>query len=249
MALHSRWYRSIVEYYQMIQEQYSIRYLREILLALFIAITVASGYFLHKMYVQNREQQAFVALSEVVDSFMQSQYQVQNLDKTTDREKIVQAWSDTDILLDALYKEHVNSYLAPFFLAFKADIILQRDGNVDAALEILDSALGEMSKNSPVGSLYVVKRIKMGLDSKQAEVRAQSLQQLIDLTHDEKSYAYQQALYLLAQYYFSIAEKDKAKALLNQLVQRADANALIKSAWVLMVEEMLDLKPATVAVQ
>lgn len=249
MALHLRWYRSIVEYYKIIQEQYSIKYLREIILALFIAITVVSGYFLHKMYVQNRERQAFVALCEVVDSFMQSQYQVQNLDRVADREKIMQAWSDTDILLDALYKENINSYLAPFFLALKADIIVQRDGNVDAALEILDSALDAMSKDSLVGSLYLMKRIKMGLDSKQAEVRVQSLQQLIDLTRDEKSYIYQQSLYLLAQYYFSIAEENKAKALLNQLVQRADTSALIKSPWVLMAEEILNLKPSIIVAE
>ena len=47
-----------------------------------------------------------------------------------DKDKINQAWSDTEILLDALYKEHSNSYLAPYFLVFKSQVILDRDHNL-----------------------------------------------------------------------------------------------------------------------
>ena len=228
-------------YYASIQEQYSIKYLKEALIATLLIACLGGGYFLNKFYVQYREQQAFVALSEVVESFLQSQRVAQSLDAQKDKEKIVQAWSDTEILLDALYKEHSNSYLAPYFLVFKSQIALDRDNNLEAAIKIFDEALGSISAKTELGSLYHMKRIKMGFDSADANEKEKSLQKLINITQNPKDYAYQEALYLLGVYFISLGQQEKAQENFKKLVDTADSKVLIKSPWVHLAQEKLGM--------
>ena len=245
MSLYSKLHHSITSYYATIKAQYSAKYVREAFIGMLLLVCMVGGYFLNKFYVQYREQQAFVALSEVIDSFMQSQQQVQALDQQKDKEKIDQAWSDTQILVDALYKEHISSYLAPYFLVFKSQIVLERDHDLDNAIKILDDALVNISKNTELGSLYHMKRIKMGFDSKNQDVKDKALADLISFSQDPKSYAYQEALYLLGVYYLSINDQTNAQESFQKLVDSSDKTALLKSPWVILAEEKLGLVPKT----
>jgi hypothetical protein len=241
MNFHKKIYHNITSSYQTLQEQYSIKYLREILLAMLLTVCGFSAYFLHKMYVQYREQKAFVAFSELLDSYAQTMYHVQS-NESGNMEQIKTAWQDTAILLDALYKENNNSYLAPYFLALKAQVILQRDGDVDAAIVIMDQALARMSKKSEIATMYYIKRILMGFDSSDEKIREQALQDLMNLAQDSKSPVTQEAQYLLADYLFAHADALKAQQILNQLVQNADNDALLKSPWVILAQEKLGMQ-------
>ena len=241
MSAYAKMQKSIANYYHMLKEQYSVKYMREAFIALLLVVCFGGGYFLHKFYVVNRERQAFVALSEVVHSFLQSQQQAQSLENVDDKEKNQQAWQDTEILLDALYKENINSYLAPYFLVFKAQIILERDHDLNQAIAIMDDALTNISKSSELGSFYHMKRIKMGLDSSNSAVKAKALADLISFSQDEKSYVYQEALYELGLYYLSIGENQKAMQQFDTLVKTSDVAALLKSPWVLLAQEKLGI--------
>ena len=241
MSVYSKFHKSIASYYTSLQEQYSAKYLREAFIAVLLLACFGGGYFLNKFYVQYREQQAFVALSEVVDSFMQSQRQAQSLEPQKDKEKIIQAWQDTQMLLDALHKEHISSYLAPYFLVFKSQIVLERDKNLDEAIKILDDALVSISRHTELGSLYHMKRIKMGFDSKNPEVKERALKDLINISQHPKEYAYQEASYMLGVYYISMGDHAKALQVFQALVDTSDAKALLKSPWVLLSQEKLGL--------
>lgn len=245
MKIHTKLYNSMTSYYASIQEQYSIKYLKEALIATLLIVCLGGGYFLNKFYTQYREQQAFVALSEVVESFMQSQRVSQSLDSEKDKEKINHAWSDTQILLDALYKEHSNSYLAPYFLVFKSQIILDRDHNLDAAIKVFDEALVSISRKTELGSLYHMKRIKMGFDSADATEKEKSVQKLIEITQNPKDHAYQEALYLLGVYYISLGDHQKAQQCFSKLIESQDAKALLKSPWVLLAQEKLGINSSS----
>lgn len=244
MKIHTKLYNSMTSYYSSIQEQYSIKYLKEALIATLLIVCLGGGYFLNKFYIQYREQQAFVALSEVVESFMQSQRAAQSLDPVKDKEKIIQAWSDTEILLDALYKEHSNSYLAPYFLVFKSQVILDRDHDLASAIKVFDEALGSISRKTELGSLYHMKRIKMGFDSADATEKEKSVQKLIEITQNPKEHAYQEALYLLGVYYISLGDHQKAQQSFAKLVETQDEKALLKSPWVFLAQEKLGINPS-----
>lgn len=241
MSMYSNINKSISSYYASLKEQYSARYLREVMIGVVVLTALAGGYFLNKFYVQYREEKAFVALSEVVDSFSQSQRIAQSLDLQKDKEKLTQAWQNTEMLIDALYKEHINSYLAPYFLVFKSQMVLERDGDLQKAIQLLDDALIGIPKNSELGSLYHMKRIKMGFDSHDAAVREKSVHDLIKITQDSNDYAFEEALYLLGVYYLSINDLVKANETFQKLVAGSDKQALLKSPWVKLAQEKLGL--------
>ena len=181
----------------------------------------------------------FVALSEAMESFAQSQHVAKSLDATKDEAKIQQAWHDTQILLDALHQEHMSSYLAPYFLVIKSQILLEKDHKLEEAIKVLDEAIAGMSKHSEVTSLFLLKRIKMGFDSVQEEQRKRSLADLVVLTQDTKDPLCEEALYTLGLYYIATGEFEKSQEAFKKLVSGADKDALIPSVWVKQGKEKL----------
>ncbi|HSW75422.1 MAG TPA: hypothetical protein VLG50_00095 [Candidatus Saccharimonadales bacterium] len=217
----------------------SAKYVKEFLIGMTILVVLGGGYFINKIYKQHREERAFVALSEVVDSFTQSQRATQGLDVEKDKEKIEQAWQDTQTLLDALQKEHMSSYLAPYFLVFKSQIVLEKSSDVDQAIKILDEALAQMTKGSDMYNLFLMKRIKMGFDSKQEEVRKQALQDLHVMAQNVSNSMYQEALYELGLYYMHVGDVEKSQEAFKKLVDSADTSALLSSPWIQKAQEKI----------
>lgn len=240
MSTYAQVQKNISGYYKMLMKQSSAKYVKETLLGLGILASLFLGYFLHSYYVQKREQKAFGALVEVIDSFEKSQYEMLSHDKNQDQEKVVSAWQDTEVLVDALYKENSGSYLAPYFLMFKSQILLERGGDVDKARAILEEALQQVPKSSEMYSLFNLKRIKMSLDSLDEKTREQALHDLVGLTKNEEGCAFEEASYLLGSYYISMGEKDKAVKVWENVVKFADdKKTLLESPWVKQSQEKL----------
>ena len=172
---------------------------------------LVSGYFLNSWYIKNREEKAFNAFSEIVYSMQQNEQLIQSLDPEKDKEKISQAYNDTLVLIDALYKEHIGSYLAPYFLALKSQVVLEQTDNYKEAVTILDQALNGMDKKTDLGSLYYLKRVKMGFDSQDTKEQEKSLKELQALAEDQTSVVQQEAQYLLGVYYASHGQVAQAQ--------------------------------------
>ncbi|MFA5999071.1 MAG: hypothetical protein WC747_03580 [Candidatus Babeliales bacterium] len=237
--MHPKFQKNVSSFYATLQGQFSAKYAKEVLIGVAIVTILGGGYFLNKLYVQSREERAFVALSEVVESFTHSQQVTQGLDLAKDQEKIEQAWQDTETLLNALHKEHMSSYLAPYFLIFKSQVILEKTNDLQEALKILDEALAQMPKNSAMSSLFQMKRIKMGFDSKQEDAQKQALQDLTVIAEDSSNPAFQEALYNLGVYYLYAGDVEKSQEAFKQLVASESASALLKSPWVEQAKEKL----------
>lgn len=241
MSMYTKIQKNIASYYGSLQQQYSAKYLKEAMIGLGLLVALGGGYVLNRWYTQHREQKAFEALSEVVHSFSQTQRLTQSLDPVKDKDKIDQSWSDTLLLLDALYKEHMGSSLAPYFLVFKAQVVLEKDHNLDDSIKILDEALPHMSKNSELGSLFSLKRIKMGFDSQDQKIKDQAFRDLERVAQDSSSFAQQEAQYLLGVYYVSQGQIAKAQETWKKLIDASDATALVPSPWVKLAQEKLGL--------
>ncbi|MCX5923909.1 MAG: hypothetical protein NTZ68_00585 [Candidatus Dependentiae bacterium] len=239
MSMYVKFQKNVSSFYASLQGQYSAKYVKEVLIGTAIVTILAGGYFLNTLYLKNREERAFVALSEVIESFTHSQQITQGLDSAKDQEKIEQAWQDTETLLNALHKEHMSSYLAPYFLIFKSQIILEKTSNLQEAIKVLDEALAQMPKNSEMSSLFQMKRIKMGFDSKQENDRKQALQDLTVIAQDISNPAFQEAAYELGVYYLYAGDVEKSQEAFKRLVDNADAKALLSSPWVQQAKEKL----------
>jgi len=239
MSMYSKVHRNISSHYVSFQNHFSAKYAKEVLIGVAVLAILAGGYFLNVKYVQSREERAFVALSEVIESFTQSQQATQDLDSQKDQEKIQQAWADTEMLLDALHKEHMSSRLAPFFLVFKSQIMVEKDHNLEGSMKILDEALSQMPKNSELTSLFQMKRIKMGFDSDKEELQKQALADLTKIVQDAKNPSFEEALYLLGVYYLYAGDIEKSQEAFKHLVDSADNSAVVKSPWVKQAREKL----------
>jgi hypothetical protein len=239
---------NIAAYYTKMSQQYSAKYVKEATIGIGLLAALIGGYFLNSWYVKNREEQAFKDFSSIVSSMQQNEQIIQALDPQKDKEKIDQAYNDVLLLIDALYKEHVGSYLAPYFLALKSQIILEQTNNYQEAVTILDQALNGMDKKSDLGSLYYLKRIKMGFDSTDTKEQEKSFKELEILANDQTNVMQQEAQYLLGAYYASLGQITQAqevwKKLINasgELSDRSDDTDLLKSSWIKLAQEKLGL--------
>lgn len=241
MSMYAKVKKNIFSYYKNLSEQYSARYVREFTIGVALLVILGGGYFLNSWYTKRREEKAFDAFSELIVSIEQAEQSVQSLNPTKDKEKIHQAYNDALILLDALYQEHMGSYLAPYFLALKSELVFKQNNDYKESLHLLDQALAGMDKKSSIGSLFYMKRIKMGLDSQDTKVQEDALKNLEQLATDTTSILQQEAQYLLGLYFIANNEIEKAQEVLNKLVDSNDDSARIKSLWVKLAQEKLGL--------
>ncbi|MBM18359.1 MAG: hypothetical protein CL947_04810 [Epsilonproteobacteria bacterium] len=240
MSTYAQIQKNIADYIKVLKEQASAKYVRETLLGLGILASLFVGYFLYGYYVKHREEKAFGALIEVIEKFEQTQYEMIASAKNKDAEKIAEAWQDTEFLIDALYKQNMGSYLAPYFLMFKSQVILERDHDVDVARKTLQEALQQIPKDTALHSLIDLKRIKMSFDSQDEKVKKSALQDLEALSKSENGYSFQEACYVLGSYYLSQGDMQQAVDVWERMLHNVDQKALLTSPWVKQVEEKLN---------
>ena len=241
MSMYTKVRKNILSYYKNLSEQYSAKYVKEFTIGMTLLISLVGGYFLNTWYTKRREEKAFDAFSELIISLGQAEQTVQSLNSVKDKAKIYQQYNDVLILLDALYQEHIGSYLAPYFLALKSELIFKQTNDYEQSLELLDQALAGMNKKGDIGSLFYMKRIKMGLDSQDTKTKEESLKQLEELSKDATSILQQEAQYLLGIYFIAHDDIAKGQEVLKNLVNSNDDSALIKSLWVKLAQEKLGL--------
>ena len=68
-----------------------------------------------------------------------------------------------------------------------------------------------MDKKTDLGSLYYLKRVKMGFDSQDTKEQEKSLKELQALAEDQTSVVQQEAQYLLGVYYASHGQVAQAQ--------------------------------------
>ena len=218
------WYRSTVE--PKLQE---FRYIREIALALAIALGAGVGMFGYRYYTTSREQEAQLALAELMQEFRQGQYGRGFVD-----------WTDLATRISLEYNQHSGSYLAPYFLVLQADA-LAKQGDKAEAVQMMDQALGALGKSSPLHYAYATKRALMQLDTEDAQEKNAGLEALTTLAHDTKNTDRDAALFYLGSYHWSQKDMDNAKKSWQELVatfEKAKPAAL--SPWVELAKERLD---------
>ena len=196
------------------------------------------GYFAHQFYIQKRETAAFIGFREVTKAFQEVQSMVKDL---SDQEQINERWQDVEILLDAVSAQNRGSYLAPYFLMYKAQIRLEKGDDIDLVRKDVEKALSIIPFDTPLYNLFLLKQIKMGLDSADAEVRNDSLADLQSLARAPHRHMNQEAVYLLGLYQINNGQitqgQETWKAL--QEAETSDLEFLVDSPWARVVQEKL----------
>lgn len=236
MVVYSEMKKYIIGQYLDFKSKYGMKYVYTVGLFAVFVVLLSGGYFARQYFVHQRETRAFNGFREVTKSFQDAQKLVKDL---TDQEKINERWEDVEILLDEVYNQNSGSYLAPYFLMYKAQIRLEKGEDVDSVYEDVDKALRMIPFDTPLYNLFLLKRIKMGLDSAKDSVRNSALEDLKDLAGASHRYMHEEAVYLLGLYQINNGELDAAqetwKALQDEKLD--DVGYSVDSPWKKAVAE------------
>ena len=238
MVVYSQIQDYIKQQYLDFKNQYGMKYVYTVGLLVGFTVLLTGGYFAHQYHIEQRETRAFVGFREVTNSYQEAQGIVKDL---SDQEKINERWQDVEVLLDAVYSQNSHSYLAPYFLMYKAQIMLEKGESLELATEEIDKALRLIPFDTPLYNLFLLKRIKMGLDSEQADVRDEALMELQSLAKAPQRYMHQEAVYLLGLYQINngkIAEAQETWSAL-QSDSKKDTDYLVESPWAKAVQDKL----------
>lgn len=239
MSLYAQVQKNISMYYKKFTQQHSAQYAKETIIGVGIVASLLVGYVSHSFYVKRREQKAFIALIEIIDSFEKAENE-RNYNRDREQKDSENVWQDTELLIEALYKQNDRSYLAPYFLIYKSQVALERGASVDEVLKMLEDALEKIPKKTAMFELYNLKRILMSFESADQGVRKAALHDLIATAKDEKGYSFEEASYVLGLYYISQGDIQGAREAFQYLLKHADQKALLPSPWVKQAEEKLE---------
>jgi tetratricopeptide (TPR) repeat protein len=202
------------------------QYIRYALLGIaFVALGILA-FVGHGWYVASRERAAEKDLSAYVAQY----YGALNSAEVQ--------WGQVASLFEVGYLQHTSSLLAPYFLAYQADALLQ-EGNTQKALEVMQQMLDKLPESSPFYALFRMKYNLIILDQPEHPEHQAALIALHEIGSDKTNAIFEAALFYLGRYHFVHNNVQEAKEIWQEL--RATAVDENPSAFVQEAEEYLEL--------
>jgi predicted negative regulator of RcsB-dependent stress response len=188
-----------------------------------VALLVAM-IFGYRYYAGYYNQRAHSALASAIELY-----------ERAERENTKALWSDADRALGQGYKEYSNSTLAPYFLAFQAEIA-RLQGRADDARALLERALSILSKTSPLYNAYALKLAMMKIDSGDAGLVNDGTSSITALASDAKNRDRDMALYYQGLLAFDSGDRAAAEKSWNVLIEKYGA----QSTWAQVAQAKLE---------
>lgn len=206
-------------------EKYN-RYIWLALYGLICAILVTTAFVGKNWYIASRERSAEKDLSSYITQY----HNAMSSENAS--------WGQIASLFAVGYAQHARSYLAPYFLMYQADALLQ-EKNFEEALSVMKKALDEASESNAFYELMRTKYYLMILDIPEHSEHDQALKVLYEIGSDKTNNFFEIALFYLARYHFVHHNLEEARTLWQELCATAvDENP---SPFVQEAEEYLQL--------
>jgi hypothetical protein len=209
-------------FYDLKQDRFSLL----ALIAIVIGLAGWGSWWGYKTYVTRRDQAAQLILSSCMQTYQKASSQPST-----------QAWSEVDTACLLGYQEHSSSSLAPYFLALRADALMEQSKK-DEAAAVMNQMMQKLSSSSPLYFLYKTKVALMKFDtSPQAEA---VLEELNALAYDKNNKNADIALYYTGYYYFHHKDLENAQKAWNNLIANYKTNDKnTSSPWAALAEYKL----------
>jgi hypothetical protein len=195
--------------------------------ALVVLTCSALSFTVYKMHINSREQAAQKTFSECLEEYY----------KMVGGAKIEQ-WQEIERAFAVGYERHKSANLAPYFLAFQAEALVQQKKQTEA-LVLMDKLLAALSKSSPLYSNYATKRALMKLDLADEAQQKVGLEELTLLAHDKHNNAKDVALFYLGHYFWSNNDVVAAKKEWTELAAINGKDSKYPSVWAQMADMKL----------
>lgn len=125
-------------------------------------------------------------------------------------------WNHLNKVFAEAYAKNKGSGISGMFLVNQADALINLGKNTQA-LEVMNEALDRLPSKE-LKDFYRVKRALMKMDNEGAVVQKEGLEELKKLADNQSSYAHEQALYYLGNYFWVHKDFAQAKNYWQQLV-------------------------------
>ena len=214
-------------------EYLKVPYSKEMLVGGLAVLLGLGGSFWYKSMVNARElkaHKAFTECYEVYDQAIISQY------AEKDAKKSEQLWEEAELAFRTGYQQNSSAYLGPYFIAFESEA-LQRRGLLDQAIASLDEFLSKIGPSNEFYGPYSVKRSLMKMDSSDAAVKQQGLEELQSESNNSHNMHRDVALYYLGQYYTSIGQPEQARVEWDKISDIGSAqDKATQSPWMQLIK-------------
>lgn len=200
-----------------------IAYSRELRGMVVIALLIVSAGFGYRWYAHTQEQRAYKVFTDCMREYEKA------LGNTA-------TWSDVEQALTVGYEKHTRSSLAPYFLAYKADVLLKQSKH-DQAIATLDAMVLQLPASSPVYDSYMTKRALVKMDSADEQIQKVGLEELTKLANDTTNTQRDMALYYLGLHYWSAQDVKQAQGIWQNLVALQSEQQESRSPWAALVKD------------
>ena len=161
------------------------RYMRYALYGFVGALLLGAMFLGRSWYIASRERAAEKDLSAYITQY----YNAMGAEQPQ--------WAQVASLFEVGYTQHSSSYVAPYFLMYQADALLQQ-GSIDEALKIMNTALQISSESAPFYQLMRTKYYLTILDVPEHPDRDLALTTLYEIGSDKTNSFFEIALFYLA---------------------------------------------------
>ena len=206
----------------------TFKYTREVFIGIALLGILGLSFLTYRWYVTYREQAAQKVFAEYMIAYNQAMQSGSEQD-----------WARAEVLLKLGYDRHARSYIAPYFLAFQAQALIQQ-GKKQEALAAMNAMVAAASAKSPVFNLFKTKRALMMLDAEDESMQQQGLEELMQLGREAKNIYNDMALFYLGRYYWALDKIDEARTIWQELVDGQWHEQLAPSPWVQEAKQKLN---------
>ena len=201
------------------------RVMRMVFIALVMAAVGVAGWFGYRRYTHARDYAAYKDFVSHQESYK----------KTVAAGNLASGkWDELEKAFLVGAERHKNSALAPFFLAYAAEVV-EKQNKPEAALALVQKALAGMPKHVVLYEYYVLKQALLKLDIPQEQVQKEGIAELTQLAQSTDAGIADMALYYRGLYAYTHGDTQAAQEIWTILTSRAKPD----SYWRMLAQEKL----------
>lgn len=198
---------------------------------------ILSGYLYYQMGVQERAHKDFLTAQTVFNAKVVKT--VTNEQLAPDEFKTeVEKWEAVDAIFTKMYKKNSGAGIAPFFLAYRVEALLNLNKLSDA-IEVQAELIRKMPSKSNLKPYNEIKLALMKIDTNLSDKVNDAIASLQKIAYEQGNVAQDEALYRLGEYYWNSKNFKEALNYWNQLVIKFGKNSKYPSVWVNLVKPKL----------
>jgi predicted negative regulator of RcsB-dependent stress response len=204
------------------------KYARELFLAGVLLVVAILGFLSYRWYVSYREQAAQQALAESIELVHKA-----SAANTPDE------WASVATRLQLAYDQHSHSYMAPYFLAFRAQALSEM-GKKAEAQELMETVVKTIPASSELAPLFKTRQALMLLDAHDEQEQRRGLQLLQALAQDIHNRAQDMAQFYLGSYFAAHGKTEEAFQAWHTLINNQQ-DGKYTSPWVAQAQRQLSV--------